>query len=769
MDKSKFIPSMFHRRLILLMFCIIMVMGLLSTQLFRLAVIQGDESLAKAEARLSTSSYLPTYRGRILDRNETILALDRPSYDLAVEYDVIVGTWPLSKARRQARRETGSKAWREMTKEQQKDAAEARLPEWEARCEQLWHMIKTLGELDQELLDEKRDRITTRVGKLARDHREKKRIAKGLDKIQKSWAYSEEQQAHVILRSITQEIAFEFNRHASLNEDMIEVQYNLRREYPWRENETFLHRNSLPSPIRSDEVQLIKLTGIADHILGATRSQIWAEDLLRRPFKNSDGEIDLGGYRSDFDDVVGMYGLERAFEDRLRGLRGKVEKNRETNVKTTTDSKPGEDLPLTIDLALQTRIQGILSPEFGLTRIQQWQLGWNIDGSPRPSRLPLGTPLNSAAVVLEVSTGEILAMVTMPTLAMGREMSEVDKKIELPQLNRPYENIYPPGSIIKPLILTAAVMENRFYLDDDIECVGHFFEHSKEFARCWIYREAYNFRTHGLLGPEEAIGRSCNLFFYTLADRLGMEGLITWFEKFGLGNPLDIGLILESDFEKNRKAWNGSFPSDKKIRQLRISGEYNAATVFMGIGQGSIVWTPVQAANAYATLARGGTILDATIVPRHLRSNLVKPREDLNINPRIVTAALEGLRQSVMESHGTGNHISFPGGIHEPIINASGVTVWAKTGTAQAPRFKRDLNHDGELSENEIIEKIDHAWFVGLVGPEGESPKYAISVIVEYGGSGGRTAGPVANQIIRAMQAEGYLPGDHLAPPEYVQ
>lgn len=116
----------------------------------------------------------------------------------------------------------------------------------------------------------------------------------------------------------------------------------------------------------------------------------------------------------------------------------------------------------------------------------------------------------------------------------------------------------------------------------------------------------------------------------------------------------------------------------------------------------------------------------------------------------MVDAALEGLRQSVEEQHGTGHHITHAGPppSQEQIINAQGVTVWAKTGTAQA----------------NVKLHLDHAWFVGLVGPKHGRPLFSIAVIVENGGSGGRTAGPIANQIIRALQADGYLPGDANAP-----
>jgi cell division protein FtsI/penicillin-binding protein 2 len=136
-------------------------------------------------------------------------------------------------------------------------------------------------------------------------------------------------------------------------------------------------------------------------------------------------------------------------------------------------------------------------------------------------------------------------------------------------------------------------------------------------------------------------------------------------------------------------------------------------------------------------------------------------RESTSLPRDLVSTALEGLRQSVMETFGTGNHITHDDQSQEPIINATGVTVWAKTGTAEAPPWRTtDTNADGIIdSKDEGIAGVDHAWFVGLVGPsESRAPMYSIAVIVEYGGSGGRVAGPVANQIIRALQAEGYLP-----------
>jgi penicillin-binding protein 2 len=183
--------------------------------------------------------------------------------------------------------------------------------------------------------------------------------------------------------------------------------------------------------------------------------------------------------------------------------------------------------------------------------------------------------------------------------------------------------------------------------------------------------------------------------------------------------------------------------------------------VSLGIGQGEIAWTPVHAANAYAMLARGGAVRDATLVADDALRTRSARRADVAVDPAAVGEALAGLRDAVSEPYGTGHHVAHEDGAWEPVFNAEGVTIFGKTGTAEAPPLRlADTNGDGRIDgADEGIRDLDHAWFVGLVGAEGERrPRYAIAVVVEYGGSGGRTAGPVANQIVRALQAEGYLP-----------
>jgi penicillin-binding protein 2 len=539
---------------------------------------------------------------------------------------------------------------------------------------------------------------------------------------------------------------------------MFEVQDSRRRAYPWSDQSIALDRSTLPRPLRSERMVEIEVSGVADHILGTMRSQVFREDVERRPFtiRDADGKVidtDLGGYR--IGDRVGNSGLEQVFEDHLRGERGQIRRRLDTNESTRTEPRPGDDLHLTLDVALQARIQAILSHEFGLTVVQPYH---------HNTVLPDGKPLNAAAVVVEVATGEIRAMVTMPTLADGRAMSDLERSIHRPGYNRAIEAIYPPGSIMKPLVLAAAVTSGVHRLDQPIHCTGHYFPHNEHVARCWIYREKWGFQTHGDLRAEEAIARSCNIFFYTLADRLGVEALLDWYRGFGLGRRLEIGLA-ESQLDEDGDSIvigevAGDLPSEADLALMREQGTALFNTIILGIGQGPVTWTPVHAANAYATLARGGAVRDATLIAEQDQPHERSSRADLDLEPAAVRAALEGLHQSVSEPHGTGQHITYEPGDQEPIFNASGVTVWGKTGTAQATAA--DLDGDGTFSESE--RNLDHSWFVGLVGPDDTNrPMFAISVLVEHGGSGGRCAGPIANQIIHALQEEGYLPRPALA------
>ncbi|HWB19241.1 MAG TPA: penicillin-binding transpeptidase domain-containing protein, partial [Phycisphaerales bacterium] len=587
----------------------------------------------------------------------------------------------------------------------------------------------------------------------------------------------EQKVAHVILPRVNDDVVLTFRHWEDDHPGMVEVQTSRKRAYPWSERNVVLDRSSLPAPLRQQGGPTLEVhvQGVADHILGAMRDEVWNSDVARRPFQNpATGKIDLGWYAPG--DSVGARGLEMVFEDTLRGLRGVKDMRKDRDDERRVEPVSGHDLKLTLDISLQARVQAIMSPEFGLTRVQDWHLSKAQMDGVEP-HLPLGTKLDAAAVVIEVETGEVLAMVTMPTLAMGSEMSDDEQASRAVWANRPVEAVYPPGSILKPLVLSAAMTEGELKPGESIECKGHYFPDQPGKLRCWIDRPIYSVRQHGPLQASEALARSCNIFFYTLGDRLGIDRLSHWLGRFGLGSPLNVGLMCRTTNDNGdmvtRGEVGGHVPGSDEIAAWKHDGSARFRQILMGIGQGDVTWTPVQAANAYATIARGGVIRDASLLmddPRGTRPG----REDMHLSTVVQQTVLEGLWQGVHQHYGSSNHLRFSTGVEEKLINARGVKVWAKTGTAQAPLRKfhwQDTNHDGKIDENDEASflkdssgqlfRLDHAWFVGLVGPASAAkPTHAIAVVVEYGGSGGRAAGPIGNQIIHALQAEGYLPDE---------
>ncbi|MCP3903652.1 MAG: hypothetical protein GY715_08465 [Planctomycetes bacterium] len=762
MNQNRAIPRMFHRRLLLIGVLMLLVMLVLTAQLVRLSVLERAQRRRDAEVSLRWQTWLPTYRGSIVDRHGRQLALDRPGYAVAVQYDVIDGSWAQRKARIDARREVGVSVWAAMSPEEKGARQRQHLPPWEARVERLYQGICQHGNITRAKLDVQIAKVREDVVDLAdkvwaRQRRdEESRYGADGSYVFRKRPILEQRQAHQVLAGISDETAFALRALAEELPGMLEIQEARERDYPWTTAAVPLNRGSLPTPLASDAPISITVHGVADHVLGAVRA-VRPQDLERRPFRRRDGTFDLGGYRRA-GDTAGVRGVEEVFETHLRGERGRLSRRLDTGTEVREEPVAGRDLQLTIDVVLQARIQALCTEELGLTTVQAFH---------KNPRLPLGWPLNSAVVVLEIDTGEILAMVSMPTLAMGATIAKIDKgrlAIDHPEVNRPAEGIYPPGSIIKPLVLAAGISEGVHQLDQPITCTGQYFPNSKR-PRCWIYREQWDFTTHGDLFAADALAQSCNIYFYTLAERLGIETLTGWYRGFGLGRPLDVGLLVEG---RRRGEQGGSLLSVSEM-DLMPDGIKRRTTVAMGIGQGrGVTWTPLQAANAYATLARGGRARDATIVRSDPREPRRRSMDDVDLDPAAVTATLEGLKR-VVSAGGTGHQFQVADGTRENIINAPRVTVWAKTGTAQAPPLRiADTNGDGEInSKDDGIDQLDHAWFVGLVGPaDAKEPRYAIAVVVEYGGSGGRVAGPIGNQVIRALQEEGYLPGAQLVIAE---
>ena len=745
-----------------------MVIGVLFLQVVRLSVAEHGEHLKNVERFLSESRWLPASRGAIRDRNGVVLATDRTSWDVLLQYDAIDGSWARAKARRAALEAVGRDAWKELSP----DARDAEIDRHEEAfqhvlADRVFAPLMSAGGLTREELDARLGAIMTRVERQATSYRENRKDAMrrkyGGDApiavIEKERAPSQ-LDAHVILENVEAETAFAFQKLEVELPGTVTVEPSMRRVRPFDQARVVVSRSEFPTPVRSGRGVELTLEGVADHIVGYLR-EVYAEDVAARPFRTADGGEDLKGYREGRDHI-GSRGAERTAESVLRGTRGKLTSDLRTGDETRVDPIPGLDIDLTIDIELQAKLHALLIPEVGLARVAQYQVGWDKDGNPKHGPFPVGTDLNAALVVLDIETGEILAAVSSPTLADGRAMSKDDRARELPALFRPFEGVYPPGSILKPLILCAAAAEGLLGPDEKIDCTGHYFPDRLDMLRCHVFRPAEGRTTpHGPLDAPGALARSCNIFFYTLGDRLGVERVVPWLRKFGLGARPDAGLAYER--QESVKRDDGSVETRATIvgeaagsvPDLAATGEKAAkrdrvSEALLGIGQGPVTWTPLQAAQAYATLARGGVVIPPTIYRLMVGE---RPKVDLGIPSWAIDECMAGLHAAVAEPYGSGHHVTLRDGTREPMFAIPGVRVWGKTGTATAPKIARDVDGDGD---DERVQ-TDHAWFVGLAGPEGGRPRYSIAVIVEHGGSGGKVAGPIAAEAIRALIERGYF------------
>lgn len=754
MRPKELIPSMFHRRLWLLFLGMVALSGAMLAQTWRLTVAQGSDLRRLAESRLVSERWTPSVRGRILDRKGRVLARDEPSFDLFVDYKVITEEWAYSQAATRARQDNRA-LWAKLDRKDRDELIRRYLPEQQATLTRMWDDLADALQIDREEIESRKTAIRRDVQhmsmtvwermlekrreELNRDRETSVEVT--LSDVQKPLAVQEE--PHCLARGVDEETGRRINRLIG-EYPGLHLEQSGRREYPYESMDVPIDRSTFPTPLRdtAQPVTMVPVDGVATHVLGWLR-QLHAEDLERRPrIDPVSGAVDAGHYQHG--DLVGARGIESACEAQLRGLRGRRLKHLDTGKEELIAPKSGEDVQLSLDVMLQARVQALMSPPLGLASVQPWH--HSADTPPdQPAPLPDGTALNGAAVVLDIDTGEILAMVSTPSFTR-RELktdgaSLFNDPVDTAWVNRCIAKPYPPGSIVKPLVLAAAVTERTYRLDRPIECTGHLLPNVTNRFRCWVYKQHHT--THSallgrsLLAPE-ALAVSCNIFYYTLGRELGPERLAAWYKRFGVGTPFGLNLGEE---------YAGVAGVVPKGEIFSISH-----ATLMGIGQGPVAWTPLHAADAYATIARGGL----RIVPRVIRSQ--SPRAvDLKIDPGALDAALEGLRQSVQEEYGTGHFLKLADGTRERVFTDwPSVEVIGKTGTAEAPDILSELDPNDPVART-VLREGDHSWFVIMAGKKGGRPRYAIAVVMEYAGSGGRVSGPIANQIVGALIEEGYL------------
>ena len=415
---------------------------------------------------------------------------------------------------------------------------------------------------------------------------------------------------------------------------------------------------------------------------------------------NKDPILELPGIR------VGKSGAEKTFDVALRGKPGikQVEVNalrRVVRELETLESVRGQDTQLTIHLELQKKVSEILS-------IHE----------------------SASAVVMEIHTGEVLSLVSHPGYDTNLFTNRISKKnwqnlLEHPRqalINKAIAGQYSPGSTFKMVVALAALAKEAINPKTTFYCNGHHDVNNHKF-HCWKKGG------HGTMNLESAITQSCDVYFYQLAGLVGIDAIADMAKNFGFGKPSGIELSGEK---------NGLVPSKSWKNLVKRKSWTLGETVNVSIGQGYLLATPMQLAQMTAILANGGKLIQ----PHLYKNQRLSITEELPVPKEHLNHMLNGMSMVVNDPHGT---------TYAHRIQTPGREMGGKTGTTQVCRISQwDRDHDLHHNESQPYHKKDHAIFVGYAPVH--APKFAVTVVVEHGGGGARTAAPLAKEILSITQ-----------------
>ena len=480
-------------------------------------------------------------------------------------------------------------------------------------------------------------------------------------------------------------------------------------------SEKFSGTNIVVKPVR-------KYTSgtLASHILGYA-AQISSEEYETKKSTYSQNNI------------IGKSGIEYVFEEYLKGKNGvkQIDMDVEgtiTGEYTAEEAIAGSDIVLTIDANLQKVAETSL--ENNINKIASGGFGERFDAKA------------GACVVMDVNTGEVLAMASYPNYNPADFVGGISNEAwnsyinneAKPLLNKAIQNSYSPGSTFKMITAIAGLESGVIDTTTKINDVGVYRKYSDYQPKCWYYSD-YG-RGHGWLDVSGAIEKSCNYFFYETSDRMGIDTLSKFAKYFGLGGKTGIELPSET---------SGQLASRETKQKLHTDDPtwHPGDTLQAAIGQGDNSFSPLQMARYISMLTNGGKKIDVSIVKtiRNADGTEVSKdeinkfvnqklgleedtTEDLQIQQQNLNAVLEGMKSVAMDEGGTA-YVRF---------KDFNISVGGKTGSAEAGK---------DANGNDIV----HAWFVGFA--PFENPEIAIVVMVENGGHGNYTA-----EVVRDIMAE---------------
>lgn len=486
---------------------------------------------------------------------------------------------------------------------------------------------------------------------------------------------------------------------AGLNIDRADLEARLRR-FRWRPKyEPVVIKEQLtPAELSFVEAHRDPATFPEMELIPAQRRLYpqngFAAHLIGYVGEVSENELDLPEYiKYEQGDVIGKYGIEKQYNDTLMGVDGQRQVavdnyGRQREIIGNKDAIPGKDLQLSIDLDLQTVAE------------------LSMDNR------------NGAVVALDPRNGELLAMVSRPAYDPNKfagrirtaDWNEILKNPENPMLNRALQGQQAPGSTFKPIMALAGLEEHA--IDDNFRafCPGGASFYGR-FFKCHLKGG------HGTVDLHKGMAQSCDVFFYNVGNRLGVDKIAKYATMAGLGRKTGIDLPHETAGTVPSEAWNM-----KMFRRKWYAGE----TISVSIGQGAVTVSPLQLAHAIAGIAMGGVWYRPHVVrdPK----NPVKPQVE-NINPENAQKIISGM-YAVVNEGGTGVR-----------ARLSGLSVCGKTGTAQ-------------LASNEMLKGTalgrtmkDNAWFVGFAPCE--APEIVVVALFEHG-EHGNLAAPIVRDVIKA-------------------
>ncbi len=420
--------------------------------------------------------------------------------------------------------------------------------------------------------------------------------------------------------------------------------------------------------------------------------------------KTGDRLLELPGFK------VGLSGVEQTFDLALRGKAGssQLEVNALGRVIRELDrkeGKTGQNIVLTIDTSLQKQAMKALEGKTG------------------------------SIVVLDVNTGATMVQASSPSFDPNNftngisenEWKELSEDERAPLRNKAIAGEYAPGSTFKMIVALAALEAGIINKNTSFFCSGSLTLGDGKF-HCWKKHG------HGLTNLKKGIAQSCDVYFYELSRRVGIDRIAIMAKRFGLGQNLDLDISGSRPGLIPNKAWKKA-----AIGKSWVRGE----TLLAAIGQGFVLTTPMQLATMVARLANGGKAITPFVARDVISRNKIisrtdLPASDMGLNPNHLRMVLKSMEAVINNQWGTA---------YRARIMVPGMGMGGKTGTSQVRRITQ-AERDSGIIKNEQLpwKRRDHALFVGFAPIV--SPRYAISVVIEHGGGGSKIAAPIARDIM---------------------